>query len=218
MQLIDTPLGTVQKHGSGAVNIVLSHGSGVGMNHEFMQMVARTMAIKNFTVYLFEFSYMQQIQSSGIRRPPPAVAKLQLELIALLSYLNLPQPLVIGGKSLGSRIASLVVEQTSALGWFALGYPFHPSKKPQTLRVEHLLKSNKPGLIIQGTRDALGSYDEVKNYRLPNHIELSWLPDMDHSFKPYKASPYSQEQAIERAILDIEQWLQGTLKCTVVDH
>jgi predicted alpha/beta-hydrolase family hydrolase len=212
MESINTSFGSVQKHGTGAVNVVFSHGSGIGMNHDFMQWVAAAMSSKNFTVYLFEFGYMQQIQMTGIRRPPPAVAKLELEYLAVLNELALPGPLIIGGKSLGGRVASLMVERTNALGWFALGYPFHPQRKPQTLRVEHLLTSHKPGIIVQGTRDALGCYDEVLGYQLPAHIDLSWLADMDHSFKPYKASHYSQIEAVERSVLDIEQWVKSTLK------
>ena len=212
MESINTSFGPVQKHGTGAVNVVFSHGSGIGMNHDFMQWVAAAMSSKNFTVYLFEFGYMQQIQMTGIRRPPPAVAKLELEYLAVLNELALTGPLIIGGKSLGGRVASLMVERTNALGWFALGYPFHPQRKPQTLRVEYLLTSHKPGIIVQDTRDALGCYDEVLVYQLPAHIDLSWLADMDHSFKPYKASHYSQIEAVERSVLDIEQWVKSTLK------
>ena len=215
MECIETAYGPLQKYGSGAVNVVVAHGSGIGMNHDFMQSFATAMSIKYFTVYLFEFGYMQQIQETGIKRPPPNIAKLELEFLALLNALDLPSPLIIGGKSLGSRVASLIVERTHALGWFALGYPFHPQRKPETLRVAHLLSSHKPALIVQGTRDALGAYDEVLGYQLPAHINLSWLAQMDHSFKPFKASHYSQNEAIERSAMDIEQWTQSTLKCNV---
>lgn len=154
-------------------------------------------------------------KKTGIKRPPPNIAKLELELLALLDVLTLSSPLIIGGKSLGSRVASLIVDQTNAFGWFALGYPFHPQRKPDTQRVAHLLTSQKPALIVQGTRDALGSYDEVLGYKLPNHINLRWLSHMDHSFKPFKASNYSQNEAIERAAMDIEQWVHCKLKYTV---
>ena len=116
---------------------------------------------------------------------------------------------------MGSRVASLIVERTHALGWFALGYPFHPQRKPETLRVAHLLTSQKPGLIVQGSRDALGAYDEVMGYQLPPNINLRWLNEMDHSFKPFKASQYSQIEAIERSVMEIEQWTERTLKCRV---
>ena len=215
MEYIETECGLVQKYGSGAIKVVIAHGSGIGMNHAFMQSVAAAMSIKGFTVYLFEFSYMQQIQKTGIKRPPPAVAKLELEFLALLKVLSLTGPIIIGGKSLGSRVASLIVERTHALGWFALGYPFHPQRKPETLRVAHLLTSQKPGLIVQGSRDALGAYDEVMGYQLPPNINLRWLNEMDHSFKPFKASQYSQIEAIERSVMEIEQWTERTLKCRV---
>ena len=208
MELIETVFGPVYKYGSGAVNLVFAHGSGIGMKHEFMQSVAAAMSARDFTVYLFEFDYMQQIQRTGTRRPPPAVAKLEVEFLALLETLALTSPLIIGGKSLGGRVASLIVERTDALGWLALGYPFHPQKKPDTLRVAHLLTSHKPGLIVQGSRDALGSYDQVMGYQLPSHIKLHWLAEMDHSFKPFKASDYSQAGAIEYAALELEQWCQ----------
>tara|TARA_B100000780_G_C21055691_1_gene424111 strand:- start:344 stop:625 length:282 start_codon:yes stop_codon:yes gene_type:complete len=93
-----------------------------------------------------------------------------------------------------------------------LGYPFHPQRKPDTLRVEHLLRSHKPGLIVQASRDALGCYEEVLGYQLPHHIKLSWLAEMDHSFKPFKASQYSQASAIEKAAVDLNQWFQTHLK------
>lgn len=57
---IETGFGRVQKYGSGAINVVFAHGSGIGMNHEFMQCVAAVMSLKDFTVYLFEFGYMQR--------------------------------------------------------------------------------------------------------------------------------------------------------------
>ena len=60
MECIETGFGPVQKYGSGAVNVVFAHGSGIGMNHEFMQSVVAAMVSKDFTVYLFNFGYMQQ--------------------------------------------------------------------------------------------------------------------------------------------------------------
>ena len=62
MELVETVFGPVQKYGTGAINVVFAHGSGIGMNHDFMQSFATAMSIKDFTVYLFEFGYMQQIQ------------------------------------------------------------------------------------------------------------------------------------------------------------
>lgn len=213
MQLIETQQGPVERHGHGDVSVVMAHGSGIGMRHEFMQAMATCLVQRGFSVYLFEFSYMQVMQETGIRRPPAPVAKLQQEYISLLQELDLPGSVIIGGKSLGSRVASLIVQQTNVMAWFALGYPFHPQKNPGRLRVEHLLTSQKPGLIVQGSRDALGNYDEVMGYQLPTHIDVHWLADMDHSFKPYKASPYNLSQAIEQSALWIEQWCHNRLKC-----
>lgn len=201
----------VQKYGTGAINVVFAHGSGIGMNHEFMQSVASAMSATDFTVYLFEFDYMQQMQTTGIRRPPAKVANLELEFIALLDSLALSGPLIIGGKSLGGRVASLIVERTNALGWFAMGYPFHPQRKPQTLRVAHLLASHKPGIVFQGTRDALGNYDEVLSYSLPEHIEVHWFDHMDHSLAPFKDAKLSQIEAVKHSVIVLEKWAKHRL-------
>jgi predicted alpha/beta-hydrolase family hydrolase len=78
--------------------------------------------------------------------------------------------LVIGGKSMGGRIASLVADKAKISGLVCLGYPFHPTGKPNVLRVEHLKALATPTLICQGTRDPFGTREEVKRYRLSKAI------------------------------------------------
>ena len=96
--------------------------------------------------------------------------------------------LLIGGKSLGGRIASLVADETEVAGLVCLGYPFHPTGKPEQLRIEHLKSIHTTTLIVQGERDPFGNRQEVAGYKLSKHIRVHWLPDGDHSFKPRKAS------------------------------
>jgi predicted alpha/beta-hydrolase family hydrolase len=67
-----------------------------------------------------------------------------------------------------------------------LGYPFHPPGAPERLRTSHLAKIKTPTLICQGTRDMLGSREEVAGYALSDRIELFWLEDGDHDLKPRK--------------------------------
>jgi uncharacterized protein len=96
--------------------------------------------------------------------------------------------LVIGGKSMGGRIASLVADEAGVAGLVCLGYPFHPVGKPDRLRVEHLAAINTPTLIVQGERDPFGSREEVGGYKLARKLRVKWIDDGDHSFKPRKAS------------------------------
>jgi predicted alpha/beta-hydrolase family hydrolase len=167
--------------------VVLAHGAGAAMDTEFMAAFAEGLANHELQVVRFEFPYMAQRRATGKRRPPdrePVLRETWLDVIHGLEC----NKLIIGGKSLGGRIASLIVEEANADGLVCLGYPFHPSGKPEKLRVEHLQTIMTPTLIVQGERDPLGSKPEVLGYGLPAHIQIHWLPDGDHSFKPRKSS------------------------------
>ncbi len=100
-------------------------------------------------------------------------------------------PLIIGGKSMGGRVASMVADELHDAGRIAgllcLGYPFHPPDKPTQLRTAHLAGLATPALICQGTRDEFGTRDEVAGYALSDRIELLWLEDGDHDLKPRKS-------------------------------
>jgi hypothetical protein len=184
--MIDGPL-----HASHTV--VLAHGAGAGMDSEFMQAMADGLADCGLKVVRFEFPYMIRRRETGTRRPPdrgPILQQTWLEVIEQLETDNL----IIGGKSMGGRIASLVADEAKVGGLICFGYPFHPSGKPNKLRVEHLEAIETPTLIAQGERDALGNKEDVAGYNLSPNIQIHWLPDGDHSFKPRKISGHTQEQ------------------------
>ena len=82
----------------------------------------------------------------------------------------------------------MIADEVGAAGVVCLGYPFHPPGKPERLRTAHLETLKTPTLIVQGTRDRLGSEEEVAAYTLSPSIELAWMADGDHSFKPRKKS------------------------------
>ena len=179
--------------------IVLAHGAGAGMDSEFMQAMAEGLAGCGLKVVRFEFPYMIQRREAGTRRPPnrePVLRESWLEVIESLEA----DRLIIGGKSMGGRIASLIADEAEVAGLVCLGYPFHPSGKPDKLRIEHLKAIKTPTLIVQGERDALGDKEEVASYNLSNTIQFHWLPDGDHSFKPRKLSGRSQEDNRNDAI------------------
>jgi predicted alpha/beta-hydrolase family hydrolase len=80
-----------------------------------------------------------------------------------------------------------------------LGYPLHPPGRPNQLRVAHLKDVRRPMLIVQGERDAFGSPEDVRGYRLSKAIRLEWLPYADHSFRPRKASGFTLEDHMDTA-------------------
>ena len=108
--------------------------------------------------------------------------------------------LVIGGKSMGGRMASLVADECEVAGLVCLGYPFHPPAKPEKLRTEHLAGLFTPTLIVQGDRDRFGTPGEVAGYLLSEEIRVHWMPDGDHDLVPRKKSGRTAEENWAEAV------------------
>lgn len=182
--------------------MVLAHGAGAGMEHDVMQQLAAQLASHGIEVVLFNFPYMQTMKAQGKRRPPSKADALLSHFSALLEHVanELPAlPTFIGGKSMGGRMATMLGNEVACKGVVAFGYPFHPPGKPEKTRTAHLPDLTVPLCIIQGERDTFGNQDEVTDYALGNHVQCHFLADGDHSFKPRKASGYTQQQHIEHA-------------------
>jgi hypothetical protein len=170
--------------------ILLAHGAGAPMDSASMTAAAKALAAVGLRVVRFEFSYMAARRTGEGRKPPPRAEKLTGEYLAAVEELDAASPLIIGGKSMGGRVASMVADDLFAekaiAGLVCLGYPFHPPNKPAQLRTKHLERLKTPTLICQGTRDEFGTRDEVVSYALSDKIEILWLEDGDHDLKPRK--------------------------------
>ncbi|MFT6984934.1 MAG: putative alpha/beta-hydrolase family hydrolase [Psychromonas sp.] len=187
---------------------VFAHGAGAGADSDFMENIAQGLALRGVCVARFNFPYMQQRIDNGTRRPPERAPKLIGQYAALIA--GIEQPMVIGGKSMGGRIASLVAAQLSSekaladnsliKGVACLGFPFHPTGKPEKLRTEHFPLIEQSLLIIQGERDAMGTKEETESYDLPDDIQWLWLEDGDHSLKPRVKSGFTQQAHLQRAM------------------
>ena len=164
--------------------LVLAHGAGAPMDSPWMHDVAAGLAARDLHVVRFEFPYMQRRRSTGRRGGPDRPPVLAATWRQAIEQLGGAAPLVIGGKSMGGRIASMVADELGVRGLLCMGYPFHPPGKPERLRTAHLLDLQTPSLILQGTRDPFGTRDEVPQFGLSAAIRLHWLEDGDHSFKP----------------------------------
>jgi len=195
---IDEPQG-----GKARLSIVLAPGAGAGMESPFMAEVARALAANAFRVVRFDFPYMREAAKDGRRRSPDAPAVLEQAWLQVIGELGDPSRLVIGGKSMGGRIASMVADRTGVKGLVCLGYPFHPTGRPRILRVAHLKELKTPALFLQGERDAFGSREEIAGYELSPAIRLVYLSDGDHSFKPRKSSSCSYEENLAQAVQEI---------------
>lgn len=172
------------------VTILLAHGAGAPMDSPSMTAAAKALAEAGFRVARFEFDYMAARRSGASRPPPPRAEKLNPQYLAAIDALGAAGTLIIGGKSMGGRVASMVAdalfESGRISGLLCLGYPFHPPGKPEQLRTGHLVDLKTPALIVQGTRDEFGTREEVSAYRLSPAIDLLWLEDGDHDLKPRK--------------------------------
>ncbi|KRE24441.1 alpha/beta hydrolase [Bosea sp. Root483D1] len=172
------------------VTILLAHGAGAAMDSPSMTAAAEALAGAGFRVARFEFDYMAARRTGAGRTPPPRAEKLNPHYLAAVDALGAEGALVIGGKSMGGRVASMVAdtlfEAGRICGLLCLGYPFHPPDKPEQLRTGHLADLRTPTLIVQGTRDEFGTREEVSTYRLSPRIDVLWLEDGDHDLKPRK--------------------------------
>ena len=175
-----------------ARTVALAHGAGAPMDSPFMAVFAEGLATRGHRVARFEFPYMAG-RREGRRRGPDSPRVLAETWLAVIAALGAKR-LVIGGKSLGGRVASMIADEAGVSGLLCLGYPFHPPGRPEKLRTAHLALLRTPSLIVQGTRDSLGNQIEVAGYALSSAIAFRWLEDGDHSFKPRKASGRTEAQ------------------------
>ena len=208
MMLLDNGPPTALSH------LILAHGAGAPMSSSFLESLAFELGREGVRVTRFEFAYMAGRHVDGVKRPPPRVERLAAEYQAVISGwpAGSHQRLYIGGKSMGARVASQIAGPLHARGTIsglvAVGYPFHPPRKPESLRVEHLMDVGCPTFIVQGTRDPLGSASEVESYGLPPSIEIEWLEDGDHDLKPRRASGHTQAGHIALAARAIAQFME----------
>jgi len=179
--------------------IILAHGAGAPMDSEFMEVVAEGLADHGLRVVRFEFPYMATRRQTGKKRPPDREPVLRTSWLDVINSVT-SDHVFIGGKSMGGRIASLIADEAEVSGLICLGYPFHPTGKPDKLRTEHLYALATPTLILQGERDPFGKREEVVGYKLPRRVKIEWLADGDHSFKPRKASGHTREENLQVAI------------------
>jgi len=206
------------KKNRAGVTVVLGHGAGASQTSGFMRMYAKGLTERGLDVMTFNFVYMEQGRSVPDQ-------KLKLErcfravIETALKHKKLKNnSVVIGGKSMGGRIASQVMagEDREALaddvvGLVFLGYPLHPPGQPAKLRVEHLEHIKKPMLFVQGTRDALGTPDEIKPFvkNLRPAAKIHEIEGGDHSFKAPKKFGMSPDQIFETSMDEIDRWIRS---------
>ncbi len=201
---------------------IFAHGAGADKSHHFMENFTAALNEKKINVVRFNFPYMDKRLVDG-RKYPPNRMPLLLECFEAVvkHYLNNNPnnlPIFIGGKSMGGRVAatlssselvSQVNEKASAgiMGVICIGYPFHPQKKPEKLRLEPLQETLLPTLILQGDRDALGDQSEIENYDISPLCKVYYFEDGDHDLKPRVKSGYTHAQHLKTAAEQLTRFI-----------
>jgi predicted alpha/beta-hydrolase family hydrolase len=168
---------------SSAQLFLFAHGAGGAMDTPFMAQVAQGMGERGIRVVRFEFPYMAA-RRQGKKTGAPDRQPILLDAWKKAIYDHGGGANVsIGGKSLGGRMASMVADEMGVRGLVCFGYPFHPPGKPERTRTAHLEDLRTPTLILQGTRDAFGTPDDVSTYVLSKAVHIEWMQGGDHSLK-----------------------------------
>lgn len=163
---------------------LFAHGAGAAMDTPFMNTVARGMAEQGIRVVRFEFPYMAKRRDGGKKGGAPDRQPVLLDTWRqVVADHGGGAKVVVGGKSMGGRMASMIADEVGARGLICFGYPFHPPGKLDQPRIAHLEKLRTPALIIQGTRDAFGTPADVERYPLSRKIHIEWIEGGDHSLK-----------------------------------
>jgi len=176
--------------GKGSKTLIFAHGAGAPMDHPWMNELVSLLVKHNFKVVRFNFPYMNQIQETGKKRPPNA-KKVLFDTWKQVIEENRPSSkskLYIGGKSMGGRMASMIVDEHNVSGLICVGFPFHAPGKEAGDRIAHLGTLKTQTLIVQGERDSMGNKDDLKKYKLSRKVKVKWIEDGDHGLKPRKMS------------------------------
>lgn len=204
--------------------LLFSHGAGAPMDSDVMERLAALCVARNVAVVRFEFPYMRRRREDGRRRPPDRPEVLLSCFAEVLAQVRAEEaaqrPLLIGGKSMGGRMATMLAADpargAAPDGVVCVGYPFHPPGKPERLRLDHWPALQVPVLVCQGERDTFGTREEVSGYALGPHTRLCWLADGNHDLKPRKASGLSHEDNLALAADSLADWLATSVSQPVV--
>ena len=185
---------------------MLAHGAGTAMDTPFMAIVAEGVAAARIRVLRFEFPYMSKRSRINERRPPDPEPILVDCWRTAFAAAGKGQT-VIGGKSMGGRMASLVADELDAIGLMCLGYPFHPTGKPGRPRTEYLQSLRTTSVFVQGEPDPIGMPLEIENYDLSAVVRIHWIIDGNHDLNPRKKSGRTLEQNMAEAVAAITVFL-----------
>jgi uncharacterized protein len=195
--------------------VLLAHGAGSDRNAPVLVAMADALATAGIPSLRFDYPY----RAAG-RRAPDRPAKLEAATREAAAELALrsgvpPDRLVLGGRSMGGRIGSVVVgaevDPVPSLGLLLLGYPLHPAGKPERTRDEHFPRLDVPVLFVSGTRDALAPQADLTRCarKVRGPVTLHWIDAADHGYRPLKSSGRTPADVVEEVVTVSLAWVQS---------
>lgn len=194
------------------VACVIGHGAGSHMQSARVVATAAALATRGHHALRWNFPYRE----AGARMPDP-MPKLERAYRAAAGWLLTRQRggrLVLGGRSLGGRVAShLAAAGFPCDGLVFFGYPLHPAKKTSALRDEHLPRIRAPMLFVQGSRDALCELDRLRPVlaRIGPHAELYVVHGADHALDIRKSSGRTAAEIEAEVAAVVDAWLRARI-------
>lgn len=170
-----------------------------------MEALAQALEVNGISTVRFEFPYMQKRREDGRKRPPdrqPRLLEYFSEVVdQVRQELNDGCPVLVGGKSMGGRMASVLASNRSDIaGVVGFGYPFHPPGRLDKWRTDHFASLHCPMLVVQGTRDPFGKFEELAEYpEIWDRVQVRWLEGGNHDFQPLARQQSSQSALIADA-------------------
>lgn len=177
---------------------VCAHGAGGHMDDGGMLSAAAVLRARGLGVVRFNFLYREN--KSGRPDPMPRLEACIEAVVARARAEVDPETLILGGRSMGGRAASVLAAKGFACdGLLLLAYPLHPAGKPDQLRTAHLPSIRVPVLCVNGTRDALCRRDlmEAALATIQTRWRMHWVEGGDHSFHVLRTSGRSEAQVLD---------------------
>jgi predicted alpha/beta-hydrolase family hydrolase len=177
--------------------LLLSHGAGKGIDSRDLEALAAHLPRQGVSVLLFEQPW--RVAGGRVASPPPT---LDVGFATAARTLRVRTPLVVGGRSAGARTATRTATALGAAGCLALSFPLHPPGRPERSRLDELLGSGVPTLVVQGENDTFGRPDEF-----PPDVDLAVVPFADHGFSTPKRSGISEADAMAIVVESALEWI-----------
>jgi len=195
--------------------VLLAHGAGADRRAPALVAVAEALADARVPSLCFDYPY----RVAGRRAPdrPAVLASATRDAAADLTRRArvAPQRLVLGGRSMGGRVCSLIAADEEdpfpALGLLLLGYPLHPAGKPEQRRDAHFSRLRMPVLFVSGARDSLAPRAQLAKSarKLKGAVTLHWLESADHGFRPLRASGLTRDDVLADVVETSVTWVQS---------